>query len=569
MTSVESSQKTNRHMKTTMNLFAAGMFLAACATALGQTTFTKITTGPVVTDVGSSGHGDWADYDGDGYLDLFASNGTSGGDLEKNFLYRNKGDGSFAKVTTGLIVSEDVDSVGGSWGDYDNDGFTDLFVPNRASRNDLLYRNNGDGSFSKITTGPVVNDGQVANEGGWWADFDNDGYLDLYVSVSVFNDSPPVNRLYRNNGDGTFSRITDNPAVSDSGDGTGAAWGDYDNDGQIDLFVGRWGQNNALYRNTGHGSFTRISAGDIVSEGGNLVDCAWADYDNDGFFDLFVVNEAGLENQVNFLYHNNGNGTFTKNTSDITADDSGSWKASAWGDYDNDGFIDLFVTSLVTKNALYHNNGDGTFTKITPDSPVEGLIGSWGCAWGDYDNDGFLDLFVPNGSAAQKNFLYRNDGNTNAWLKVKLVGTQSNRSGIGAKVRVTANIRGSSIRQLRQISGGAAGQSTLLAHFGLGDATNVDIVRVEWPSGIVQELQNVAPKQFLTITEPPRLQATGRGEFQFKSWIGMRFTVEASATLTSWTPLSTVTNTTGTVRFADPDAANYQQRFYRVRPLVP
>jgi hypothetical protein len=250
----------------------------------------------------------------------------------------------------------------------------------------LLYRNNGDGSFSKITTGPLVKDGLYAADGAW-ADFDNDGYLDLYVTEA--NGSSSANGLYRNNTDGTFSHVTNNVPNTGSGGWTGAAWADYDNDGQIDLFVSRYGQNNALYRNTGLGSFIPISAGRIVNDGGLSIGCSWADYDNDGFFDLFVANggPSPAGSSFNFLYHNNGDGTFTKNTSDISTRDFGPWAACAWGDYDNDGFLDLFVA-----------NG-------------------WDSAIG-----------------AQNNFLYRNNGNSNSWLKIKLVGTQSNRSGIGAKV---------------------------------------------------------------------------------------------------------------------------------------
>src|SRR5439155_19894451 len=159
--------------------------------------------------------------------------------------------------------------------------------------------------------------------GSSWADFDNDGYLDLYAPTLA--SAPTVNRLYRNSGDGTFSRITNNPAVSESGDWANAAWADYDNDGQIDLFVCRYGQNNALYRNTGHGSFTRISAGRIVNDGGSSIGSAWADYDNDGFFDLFVVNGGLTSAEKNLLYHNNGDGNFTKITNDITVGELGHW----------------------------------------------------------------------------------------------------------------------------------------------------------------------------------------------------------------------------------------------------
>ena len=226
--------------------------------------------------------------------------------------------------------------------------------------------------------------------------------------------------------------------------------------------------------------------------------------------------------ETNSLYRNNGNGTFTEVTSDSIVSEAGFYGSCAWGDYDNDGFLDLFLGQLNPgqNNVLYHNNGDGTFTKVLEGSLVNDGGVSHASAWADYDNDGFLDLFVANtvtfpGGATYsnfRNFLYRNDGNTNQWIKLKLVGTVSNRAAIGAKVRVKATMGGNTVWQFRDISGGSGwggGQNSLVAHFGLGDATNIDTIRIEWPSGIVQEMHNVAVKQFLTVTEPARLQALG------------------------------------------------------------
>jgi hypothetical protein len=215
---------------------------------------------------------------------------------------------------------------------------------------------------------------------------------------------------------------------------------------------------------------------------------------------------------MNSLYHNRGHGTFTRVGNSAMEQEQippgAIFGGCAWGDYDNDGFLDLAVMSTDefalnwAKNFLYHNNGDGTFAKVDTDD-------GWGIAsWVDYDNDGFLDLFLsPFGQFAGirlTNRLYHNDGNSNAWLNVKLVGTVSNRSAIGAKVRVRAFFRGQDRWQLREISGGEGGgnQQSLNAEFGLADASVVETLRIEWPSGIVQELHDVAPRQFLTITEP-------------------------------------------------------------------
>lgn len=455
--------------------------------------FTAVTNGPVVTDRGDSTGCAWGDYDNDGNLDLFVSNfGTP-----FNYLYRNNGDGSFTRVTTGAIATDDANSEGATWGDYDNDGHLDLFVAVGVGGNDLLYRNNGDGSFTRVTSGPVMQSGGNSR-GCAWGDYDNDGHLDLFVA----NEQGQNNFLFRNNGDGTFTRITSGSIVNDGGASYGCAWGDYDNDAFLDLFVANLNQNNFLYHNNGDGTFAKITSGRIVSDGGASQGCAWGDYDNDGLLDLFVANR----NQRNFLYHNEGNGAFTAITNGSVVNDVGYSWSPAWVDYDNDGFLDLFVANGPVSgsgqnNFLYRNNGDGAFTRITTGSVVNDGASSDGCAWGDYNNDGFVDLFVSNLND-QNNLLYRNDGNSNNWLTVRCVGQLSNRSGIGTKVRVRATQQNQ--WQMREISGGSGygSQNAPYAYFGLGTVTNIDMVRVEWPSGIAQELWTVTPNQLLSVVEP-------------------------------------------------------------------
>ena len=229
----------------------------------------------------------------------------------------------------------------------------------------------------------------------------------------------------------------------------------------------------------------------------------------------------------------------------------------------------MFLVDATGNNRLYHSDGDGAFSRVTSGSLVNDGGQSQACAWGDYDNDGFLDLFVANQSN-EPNFLYRNSGNSNAWIKVRCVGTVSHRSAIGTKLRVKATIRGIPVEQLRQLTGGdgRSGQ-TLIAHFGLGDATIIDTVRIEWPSGIVQELHNVAANQILTVTELAKLEpyvnrANGLVELKMKSWKGFVYDIEASNDLKTWTRLTTLTNETGTLSFADPVARGAAQRFYRV-----
>src|SRR5206468_516040 len=238
--------------------------------------------------------------------------------------------------------------------------------------------------------------------------------------------------------------------VQSGGNSRGSAWGDYDNDGFLDLFVSNeQGQNNFLFHNNGDGTFGKIVSGSIVNDGGASYGCAWGDYDNDGFLDLFVAN----------LYHNDGNGAFTAITNGAIVNDVDYSWSPAWVDYDNDGFLDLFVANGPASGAgqndfLYRNNGDGTFTRITTGSIVNDNASGDGCAWGDYNNDGFVDLFVSNLNG-QNNLLYRNDGNSNNWLTVRCIGQRSNRSGIGTKVRLKTEVNGQSRWQLREISGGS------------------------------------------------------------------------------------------------------------------
>src|SRR5437762_12284989 len=218
----------------------AALTASLLATPTARTQCTAITNGPVVTDQGDSTGCAWGDYDHDGYLDLFVSNfGTP-----FNYLYHNNGDGSFTRVTTGEIATDDTNSEGASWADFDNDGDLDLFVSVGLSGNDLLYRNNGDGSFTKITSGPIVQSGGNSR-GCAWGDYDNDGYVDLFVS----NERGQKNFLFHNNGDGTFTKVDSGKIVTDSGYSTGCAWGDYDNDGYLDLFVPNNNLNNFLYHN--------------------------------------------------------------------------------------------------------------------------------------------------------------------------------------------------------------------------------------------------------------------------------------------------------------------------------
>lgn len=547
---------------------ASGSVTSKVATLEVDPTFTKITDGDIVNDAGASNACAWGDYDNDGWPDLFVNNYN-----RINFLYRNKRDGTFERIRAGHMVLNTATHLAGVWGDYDNDGFLDLLVvnggaaPTDGSQANFLYHNNGNGTFSQpsaTTIGNIITDAGGFH-GAAWADYDGDGFLDVFVA----NSTGP-NRLYQNIGGRSFvGRANLGMSCVES------AWADYDNDGDLDLVVIQVANANSktlLYRNDGHGLLTLVTSGSIPQLG-RSAGCSWGDYNNDGFFDLFMSTFNAANN--NFLYRNKRDGTFEKDTLSPSLKESADPGGVAWGDYDNDGFLDLFVANGVfgsVDDALFRNKGDGTFQRIMAGSPSNDQGSSIACAWADYNNDGFLDLFVPNNSAfsggpAQSNFLYRNNGNANNWLKVRCVGTLSNQGGIGAKVRVKANFAGEDRWQLRQIASadGRTGGS-LEAHFGLGDATIIETLRIEWPSGIVQELHRVNPKQSLIISEPIQPKATGWGTFSFRSWKGMIFQIQASTDLKGWSPLTEVTNLTGTVEFTDSDAAEYSHRFYRIVP---
>lgn len=428
----------------------------------------------------------------------------------------------------------------------------------------FLYFNNGDGTFTSL---------QLAGVSVWGiavADYNHDGLVDLFLSSgsTVPNVSTYVGVLYRNNGDRTFTKVTakEAGAIAAAGGLGAATWADFDDDAQVELYYPHYDSHDLILDDDGTGSFVSVS--NLVTQS-SAVAGTWGDFDNDGRLDLCAVDYG----QPSYVYRNLGNGQFERATIGVAI--SGGFQSASCADYDNDGFLDLFLAGQ--GNQLYHNSGDGSFTRITTgsivtDSPINGNpFWSYGALWFDYDNDGFLDLYVCNGddprTANVANFLYHNEGNNNAWLKVKLIGTTSNRDAVGAKVRARATYAGQGRWQRRDITGGDSYNGNhLIAHFGLGTAKIVSTLRIEWPSGTVQELTNVAVNQTLTVTEPVKLVPLGPSEFQINCWQGMRFEVEKSHDFQNWQSLGTVTNVTGTLIFqdtvADPGTTSC---FYRVK----
>jgi hypothetical protein len=526
--------------------------------------FTKMTNAAtIVLPVASGAGAAWGDFDNDGDEDLFVATRMA----ERDLLYGNNGNGTFSLLTNNPIVAGAEISAVGLWADYDNDGDLDLFVAggnlSPVLNTNSLFRNDGAGAFTRVRAGPLTTD-LLDTSVASWGDFDNDGFIDLFTARGENS----TNVLYRNSGESSFTR-TANTFGSQTVATYGCAWADYDNDGRLDLCL--IGATNFLYRNLSSGQFESIVNRGISPATRESIICSWGDYDNDGFLDLYVAEGGTIPPPgVDRLFHNDGNGGFEQITNSGISTEPGWGTGCSWADFDNDGFLDLLTCRQNnTDNILYHNEGNGTFSRLTRGSL--GTIGgnSVTGVWGDYDNDGFLDLFVSNGGfvGVQSSFLYRNNGNANAWLKLKLVGSVANRAAIGAKVRVRAVIGGTNRWQMREISGGAFGMNSLISHFGLGDATNADLVRIEWPSGTAQELRNVATRQSLTLTEPPHLQATlanGQLQLALTAWPGQRFAVETSTNLTDWTPFATLTNTSRTATLTD--TLGSPQRFYRATP---
>ena len=488
------------------------------------------------------------DYNNDGFQDIYFVNGTAlpplvekqldEGELPGNALYRNNGDGAFTDVAIAAGVADKGYGMGCAVGDYNNDGFSDLYVTNFGAN--VFFHNNGDGTFTDVTAETGIGDTRWGTSCAF-VDYDNDGFLDLYVTnyvkYDIESDQVCMNKgvrvycdprlyegeldiLYHNNGDGTFTDVTKTAGFSKAmGRGLALAWGDYDDDGDMDVYIANDADQNFLYRNNGNGTFTDVSltAGVGFSEDGeaeNGMGADFGDYDNDGRLDLVVTNFQG---QTNTLYHNEGNGLFS-DVSYASKIGTMSLPYLAWGvsfcDYDSDGYQDLFIANghldanvqafdptgfYEQPNLLFRNNRDGTFDEVGVDSGSGMRLEkvSRGFAYADYDNDGDLDLLVTN-LKGTPDLLENRDGQ-NAWLTLKLVGTRSNRDAIGARVKVTTG----DLTQIREVRSGSSylSQSDMRLHFGLGKQHQVNRLEIRWPSGLQEQLEGVKANQILTLVE--------------------------------------------------------------------
>jgi hypothetical protein len=494
------------------------------------------------------------DYDNDGWLDIYLTNGTQlgkewpAGKAPTTHLYKNNRDGTFTDVTEKSGIGRTGWQTGVCIGDYNNDGWDDLFCCFWG--HNILLRNNGDGTFTDVTNHAGLHNEEIRwGSGCTFLDYNRDGNLDLFVCNYIKLDpaktpdpnGPPLcqwkgvpvmcgprgltgdtNILYRNNGDGTFTDVSEKSGILKPGGrySITAVSYDFDNDGWPDIYVAVDSQPSILFQNNHDGTFSDVAviAGCAYSDNGHEqagMGLAVADYDCDGWFDIFKTNFA--DDTCN-LYHNNGDGSFTDVTfaSGVGVNN----QYVAWGcaflDYDNDGWADIMQINghvypqidgkslgQTYKNPrlVYRNMGNGTFKDVSAEMGpgISEKFSSRGAAFGDYDNDGGLDAVILN-LGDPPSLLHNVGGNAQNWIKLKLIGTICNRTAIGARVRATTGTH----TQMDEVHSGASvmSQSDLRLHFGLGKSTVVDVIEVKWPTTQkVERFTKVPANQILTIRE--------------------------------------------------------------------
>lgn len=429
-----------------------------------------------------------ADYDNDGLLDVFIA--KSGG---PNRLFRNLGELKFQDVAQSAGVAAVGDNRVGAWADYDNDGFVDLFAG--GMRAYYLYRNRGDGTFEEVSNklGIKASTNICA---AMWSDVENNGRLDLYTA-----NLNAENTFFLHLSDGTFRNDISPAGLLDPDEPSmGGAFGDYDNDGDRDLYLVHDARKRfRLYRNAGYGSFSNVANEARVDYAGQGMGTTFADFDNDGWLDIYVTNL-----DTNAIFFNNGNGTFTNTTMFSGVGDRGmGWGIVAF-DYDNDMWQDIYVVNgsgfppLFLDNVLYRNLGNRTFEIVTNQAGVSSKLDGWCGAAGDLNNDGYQDMVITNwtGECLQT---FINKGGANHYLKIKLTGAQCNRYAIGGRVKVIAN----GVQQIRELSGGAGymSQDSPILHFGMAQATKADVIEISWPGGKTERYYDVPVNQQVHYTE--------------------------------------------------------------------
>ena len=491
------------------------------------------------------------DYDNDGFLDIFFTNGARIPSLSKevpgfyNRLYHNNHDGTFTDVTEKAGLSGTGYSIGVAAADFDNDGWTDLYVT--GINHNILYRNNHDGTFTDVTEKAGVSGVNSAGKkllsvSAAWIDYDNDGRLDLFVTnyldwspetskvcglpekrlscpPSLYPGEPNI--LYHNNGDRTFTDVSKSTGIADQiGKGMGVAVADYDANGWMDIFAANDNQRNFLFKNHRGKGFDEVGveAGVAYTEDGIPVSSMgvdFRDYRNDGRPGIFIT---ALGGETFPLYRNEGNDLFNMDTYPANIGFS-TYKMSGWGagivDFNNDGYKDLFSANshvsenadidpqqhYLQTNAIFENMKDNTFQDVSAHAgPGFSLRAAHrGAAFGDLNNDGKVDIVV-SVIAGHAELLYNTTANGNHWLLIQTIGTKSNRDGIGTQIKLTSQ---SGSVQFNQVTtaGSYASSSDKRVHFGLGGDTLVKEITLRWPNGTVQTLHNVKADQILKVTE--------------------------------------------------------------------
>ncbi len=449
--------------------------LLASAAAFAAQMYTDVTVQMGVSVPGLGSGAGWADFDGDGDLDLIVSNSSSG---MRIFLFRNDGS-RFTDVSSSSGITGEARNF--ALGDYDNDGRPDVATISFGYKPTRLFRNKGGMQFDDVSS-----QAGIFGTYGWrcaWVDYDNDGHLDFFQCGST-------NYLFRNKGNGTFEERA--AAANISAGGRSCCWFDYDNDRWQDCYIGVSGANR-LYRNKKNGTFEEVAASAGVADASRTSGVCAGDFNADGLFDLYSVN---ISSPANKLYKNLGNGKFKDITYSAGVADVGDGRTATFLDVDYDGLVDLFSSNHVNPNRLYRNNGNETFTDIAAQINIAQPMDPFGTAFGDYDGDGDIDVYL---ATHFGNKLLRCDGVTNRWLVARLVGTNSNKKAVGTRVRCDFG----SSREYAQVDGGhGMGDSdSFELEFGLGTATNASRVTAWWPSGRVEAWYNLGSNKYVTLTE--------------------------------------------------------------------
>ena len=468
-----------------MKLTFTVLLLISFFSTFAQVTFTDVAPSMGVDDIGNGQGVSSIDFNNDGFTDIFLVNNG-----QPCRLFRNDNGIGFTDVAATVGVNNNGNGRGNAIGDFNNDGLTDIVIGNY-SQSCILYRNDST-AFTNVTTAAGMN---LTSWGGSinWFDYNADSRLDCYIG----NDGIPThaNYLFENNDLSTFTEVAASVGLADDLSTLSTATADYDNDGDLDIFIGNQSGSptGVLFQNNG-GSFTNVSVASGLETYSYTWGADWGDFDNDGDLDLYLANS----NAGNQCFVNNGDGTFTESAAFLGIADPTSSFSCGWADFDNDGDLDLYVangSSGVDK--LYRNDG-GTFTDVAATVGTNDMRHSNSTTWADLNNDGFLDLYLSNNGSENRLYM-SNAGNSNHWLELKLVGVTVNRSAIGARVRIVAG----GLSQIREVQGGSGhnGQNSLPVEFGLGSNEMVDSIIVNWPGGPIDIHTNIPSDQILTVTE--------------------------------------------------------------------